>query len=105
MKPIEKLELWNILGDYLQELTPAELKINELIDAVNELMPQGFDCEQGRHDKCYSIYAIATYPSTRHWICRICGKQGNDTDSYINNNEYDELIEKFCVVKDTLIDK
>lgn len=88
MKPIEKLKSYELS-------VSLQPKINELIDAVNELMPKGFDCEQGRHDKCFSTTALMGYPAMTLWICRKCGKQGQDKMEYYNPYEYDELVKKF----------
>lgn len=49
MKPIERLEPWNKIeyvgSTVYRSLTPAETKINELVDAVNALMPAELDKE------------------------------------------------------------
>ena len=88
MKPIEKPNLsWQ---------DDVNKTVHELIDAVNELMPQEFDCEQGRHDKCFAPTTFSTYPAKRNWICRLCGEVGTDIDtSYHDPYEYNKLVEKF----------
>ena len=105
---IKKLEPWrkrsnNRLIGFELPLNPAEIKLNEVIEILNQhLNPKSvFDCANGKHDKCYSIISVDTLiPNSSRkssWICRICGEKGTETLAVyeIDIYEYDKLVKKF----------
>ena len=50
------------------------------------------DCE---HEKVYSNTILYSMPSLHPWICRKCGKKGQDRSEMALIDEYETIKEKF----------
>lgn len=51
--------------------------------------------EECEHEKVYAPFVLTSFPAQHPWICKKCGYEGVDRDSWPEGPSYDELRSKF----------
>lgn len=93
MNQIEELDDYG--GQFPITVEDLKNKVNELCRFVNRHeIALDLDCDGNQHDKCYSLEVLVS-SIKRRWICRVCGKQGEDKVNLVSPGEFMKLVYKF----------